>query len=88
MGLVLPAAAPGLGLKSVGYLLPAATPDLGLKGMGYLLSAAPHRPRTWGSSSWPFLCRRSLALSAAAPDLGHGVTPLVAAPDLGHQIQT
>ena len=50
-----------------------------------------HRPwpRTWGifsrqppltsdlgSSSWPFLCPSSLALSAAAPDLGHGVTPL------------
>ena len=48
-------------------------------------------PRTWevwGSSSWPLpltpdwvaplggLCRRSLALSATAPDLGHGVTPL------------
>ena len=30
----------------------------------------------WGSSSWPFLCRRSLALSAAAPDLGSWVTPL------------
>ena len=29
-----------------------------------------------GSSSRPFLRRRNLALSAAAPDLGHGVTPL------------
>ena len=29
-----------------------------------------------GSSSRPFLHRHSLALSAAAPDLGHGVTPL------------
>ena len=38
MGLVLPAAAPGLGLKGVGYLV---------------------------------------------PDLGRGVTPLIAAPDLG-----
>ena len=28
------------------------------------------------SSSWPFLHRGSLALSAAAPDLGRGVTPL------------
>ena len=45
--------------------------------------------RAWGSSSWPppltsdlgsssllFLLRCSLALSAAAPDLGSGVTPL------------
>ena len=31
---------------------------------------------TWGSSSWLFLRRRSLALSAAVPDLGRGVTPL------------
>ena len=29
-----------------------------------------------GSSSWPFLCRCSLALLATAPDLGRGVTPL------------
>ena len=29
-----------------------------------------------GSSSRLFLHRRSLALSAAAPDLGHGVAPL------------
>ena len=29
-----------------------------------------------GNSSRPFLCRRSLALSATAPDLGCGVTPL------------
>ena len=34
------------------------------------------RPRTWGSSSRLFLCCRSLALSAAAPDLGHGVAPI------------
>ena len=34
------------------------------------------QPWTRGSSSWPFLRRRSLALSAAAPDLGRGVTPL------------
>ena len=32
--------------------------------------------RTQGSSSQPFLSRRSLALSAAAPDLGRGVAPL------------
>ena len=33
-------------------------------------------PPTQGSSSWPFLRRRSLVLLAAAPDLGCGVTPL------------
>ena len=33
-------------------------------------------PQTQGSSSPPFLRRRSLALSAAAPDLGRGITPL------------
>ena len=33
-----------------------------------------------GSSSRPFLRRRSLALSAAAPDLGRGVTPLGRSP--------
>ena len=33
-------------------------------------------PRAWGSSSRQFLRRRNLALSAAAPDLGRGVTPL------------
>ena len=29
-----------------------------------------------GSSSWSFLHRRSLELSAISPDFGHGVTPL------------
>ena len=33
-------------------------------------------PWAWSSSSQPFLCYRSLALSAAASDLGHGVTLL------------
>ena len=33
-------------------------------------------PRTWSSSSPPFLRRRSLALSAAAPDFGRGVATL------------
>ena len=51
--------------------LPPLTSD-----SGYLLSTAPPRPRTRGSSSRPFLCRRSLVLSVAAPDLGLGVTPL------------
>ena len=41
------------------------------------ISSQPHpRPRMRGSSSQPFLCRRSLVLSAAAPDLGRRVTPL------------
>lgn len=33
-------------------------------------------PRTRGISSWLLLCHHSLAFSAAAPDLGRGVTPL------------
>ena len=33
-------------------------------------------PRAWGRSSQPFLRHHSLALSAAAPDLGCGVTLL------------
>ena len=45
-------------------------------------------PQVQGGSSWPwplalnagwllwFLCHRSMALSAAAPDLGRGVAPL------------
>ena len=43
----------------------------------YIGRVSPHcRPlwiRTWGSSSRPFLHHRSLALSAAGPDLGRGV---------------
>ena len=74
-----------------GYLLTAASPDLE-RGVGPLDSPAlvqppllgrgvaplSHRlwPRAWGNSSQPFLRNHSLALSAAAPDLGRGVTPL------------
>ena len=74
-----------------GYLLTAVPPDLE-RGIAPLGPPAPTQPpllgcgvappgrrpwpRTWGSSSWLFLCRRSLALSAAAPDLGRGVAPL------------
>ena len=36
----------------------------------------PPRPQEVGSSSRLLLCCHSLALSAAAPDLGHGVAPL------------
>ena len=47
---------------------------------GYLLSAAPRprlsRSQTRGSSSRPFPPGHSLVPSAAAPDLGRGVTPL------------
>ena len=52
-------------------------------------SRPPPRPRMWGSSSrplpltsdlgsssWLFLCRCSLALSAAARDFAHGITLL------------
>ena len=79
--LFLPATAPASGMR---WLLPA-TPDL-------RRGVAPLGRRPWpqmrGVSSWPpltsdlgsssrlFLRRGSLALSAAASDLGHGVTPL------------
>ena len=74
-----------------GYLLTAALPDLqrGIAPLGPPAPAQPpllgrgialpcHRPwpQTQDSSSPPFLRRHSLALSAAAPDLGRGVTPL------------
>ena len=49
-------------------------PDLG-RWVSPLGRPAP-RPQTWGSSSRTFLHRGSLALSAAGPDLGRGITPL------------
>ena len=60
-----------------GYLLTTNPPDLerGVAPLGPPVPAQPP-PRTWGSSSSPFLPRKSLALLAAAPDLGRGVTPL------------
>ena len=46
-------------------------------------SRPPPGPRAWGSS-WRLLLRcHSLALLAAAPDLGCGVAPPLASPDLG-----
>ena len=46
--------------------------------LGHRVSPPGHRcPRTQGSSSRPFLRRRSLALEAAAPDFGRGVAPFV-----------
>ena len=74
-----------------GYLPTAALPDLecGIAPLGHAapmqppllggVVAPPGRhpwPRMLGSSSWQFLCHHSLALSATAPDLGRGVTPL------------
>ena len=71
-----------------GYLLTAALPDLqcGIAPLGPPVPAqtgrgvAPPSRRplswTWGSSSWPFLPCHSLAVLAAAPDLGRGVAPL------------
>ena len=50
----------------------ATSPDLGR--VVSLLGRCP-RPRTLGSSSRPLLCRCSLALSVATPDLGQGVAP-------------
>ena len=73
-----------------GYLLTAALPDLerGIAPLGPPAPVQPlllgcgvappgHRPwpRTWGSSSRLLLHCRSLALSAAAPDLECGVPP-------------
>ena len=74
-----------------GYLLTAALPDLQrgiaplgppepvqpqLRGRGVAPPGRRSWPRTWGSSSRLFLCHCSLVLLAAAPDLGHEVTPL------------
>ena len=78
-----------------GYLLTAAPPDLqrGIAPLGppapvqpQLLGpgVAPLRRRPWpwvgGGSSWLLLRCRSLALSAAAPDLGRGVALLSCRP--------
>ena len=72
------------------YLLMAAPPDLEC-GVAPLCAPAPTQrpllgcgvappgrrpwPRTWGSASLLLLCRRTLALSVAAPDLGRWVAP-------------
>ena len=85
---LLTAAPPDLerGVAPLGPPVPVHPP---LLGRGVFLPGSRPWPRAWGSSSrplsmtldwgsssWPFLCRRSLALSATAPDLGHGVAPL------------
>ena len=45
-------------------------------GSGVAPPSRHSRPRMRGNSSRPFLCRRSLALSATAPDHERGVAPL------------
>ena len=87
-GYLLTATPPDLerGIAPLGPSVPTQPPLL-----GHGVAPPSHRPwpQMWGSSSrpppltsdWysssqPFLCRRSLALSATAPDLGRGVTPL------------
>ena len=74
-GYVLTTAPPDLerGIAPLGPPAPAQSPLLG-RGVVHLGSRPS--PRTQSSSSWPFLCCHSLALLAAAPDLGLGVTPL------------
>ena len=71
-----------------GYLRTTTLPDLQreIAPLGPPVPTQPQRgvgppgygpwPRMWGSSSQPFLSRHSLALSAAASDLGRGVAPL------------
>ena len=56
VGLLLLAAAPGLGLKGVGYLLPAATPDL-----GHLVSPLG-RPPDLGRGVAPLGCSCSVTI--------------------------
>ena len=70
LGLLLPAAGPGLGR---GWLLPAAAP-------GLRLGVAPQGhcpwPRARGGFSWPPLTLDAgCLLPATAPDLGRGVAP-------------
>ena len=60
----------------LGLLLPATVPGLQ---QGVAPPCCCPWPQMRGSSSWPFLHCRSLALSDATPDLGRGVTPLVCA---------
>ena len=89
LGSPVPAQPPLLGrgvaplgrLPGVGLLLSAAAPGLEHR-MAPL--GRPPKPRMQGSSSQPFLHRRSLALSAAAPVFRRGVTPLGSCPsDMG-----
>ena len=55
---------------------PLAPAQPWLLGRGVAPLGCRPEPWTWGSSSQPFLCHRSLALLAAASDLGRGVATL------------
>ena len=87
-GYLLTAALPDLQRGIIPLGPPAPVQPL-LLGSGVSPPGRRPWPRVWGSSSrplpltsdlgsssLPFLHHRNLALSAAAPDLGHGVTPL------------
>ena len=87
-GYLLTATPPDLdhGIAPLGPPVPAQPPLLGC-GVAPLgcrpwshtwgsSSRPPPLTSDWGSSSPPFLSRHSLALLAATPDLGCGVTPL------------
>ena len=60
------------------FLGPGVAPPGHHSGFGRGVAPPGRRPWRWTrvSSSWPFLHHCSLALSAAAPDLRRGVTPL------------
>ena len=86
-GYLLTATLPNL-QREIAPLGPPAPVQPPLRGCGVGSPGRHPWPRTWGSSSrlpltsdlgsssLPFLRRCSLALSAAAPDLGRGVSPL------------
>ena len=87
-GYLLTATLPNL-QREIAPLGPPAPVQPPLRGCGVGSPGRHPWPRTWGSSSRPppltsdlgsssrpFLRRCSLALSAAAPDLGRGVIPL------------
>ena len=75
-----------------GYLLTAAIPDL-QPGIAPLGPPVPMLPWLLGRGvapparhPWPRAWGVEYLLPAAAPDLGRGVTPLVATPDLGRWV--
>ena len=61
------------GIAPLGPPVPAQPP---LLGGGVAPPGHCPWPRMWGGSSRPFLCHHIMALSANAPDLWRGVTPL------------
>ena len=62
--------------RGVAPLGPPVPTQLPLLGHGVAPLGCHPWPRAWGSSFRLLLCRRRLALSVAAPDLGQGVAPL------------